>query len=106
MFNRAVAAFSDASARAPKNCHRHAGVRCRTRWRRGRRLPEAEQQFQSAQRRPEEFDVVSTGALRQAALLPLQADAQPRADDVAWLRARPALHEEQFCRTSDDVRIA
>ena len=37
---------------------------------------EAEQQFQRAQRRLEEFNVVSTGALRQAALLPLQADAQ------------------------------
>jgi DNA-binding SARP family transcriptional activator len=70
------------------------------------RAREAEQQFQNAQRRLEEFNVVSTGALRQAALLPLQADAQPRADDAAWLRARPALHEEQFCRTSDDVRIA
>jgi DNA-binding SARP family transcriptional activator/pimeloyl-ACP methyl ester carboxylesterase len=70
------------------------------------RVREAEQQFQNAQRRLEEFNVVSTGALRQAALLPLQTDAQPRADDAAWLRARPALHEEQFCRTSDDVRIA
>ena len=70
------------------------------------RAREAEQQFQNAQRRLEEFNVVSTGALRQAALLPLQADAQPRADDAAWLRARPALHEDQFCRTSDDVRIA
>jgi pimeloyl-ACP methyl ester carboxylesterase/DNA-binding SARP family transcriptional activator len=75
-------------------------LRATGRWR------EAEQQFQNAQRRLEEFNVVSTGALRQAAQLPLQADAQPRADDVAWLRARPALHQEQFCRTSDDVRIA
>jgi len=70
------------------------------------RAREAEQQFQNAQRRLEEFNVVSTGALRQAAQLPLQADARTRVDDAAWLRARPALQEEQFCRTSDDVRIA
>ena len=42
----------------------------------GRRR-EAEEQFQSAQRRLEEFNVVRTGALRQAAQLPLQADAPP-----------------------------
>ncbi len=73
---------------------------------------EAEHQFQRAQRRLEEFNVVSTGVLRQAALLPLQADEQPAVDRIAplpdaeRLRARPALHEVKFCRTSDDVRIA
>jgi pimeloyl-ACP methyl ester carboxylesterase/DNA-binding SARP family transcriptional activator len=70
------------------------------------RAREAEQQFQRAQRRLEEFNVMSTGALRQAAQLPLQADAQPRAIDAERLRARSALHEVQFCRASDDVRIA
>jgi DNA-binding SARP family transcriptional activator len=75
-------------------------LRAAGRWR------EAEEQFQSAQRRLEEFNVVSSGALRQAAQLPLQADAQPRAVGAERPRARPALHKVQFCRTSDDVRIA
>jgi pimeloyl-ACP methyl ester carboxylesterase/DNA-binding SARP family transcriptional activator len=77
------------------------------------RSREAEEQFQSAQRRLEEFDAVRTGALRQAAQLPLQAELRPRANDqiapqpdAERLPARPALHEVQFCRTSDDVRIA
>jgi pimeloyl-ACP methyl ester carboxylesterase/DNA-binding SARP family transcriptional activator len=74
---------------------------------------EAEEQFQSAQRRLEEFNVVCSGALRQAAQLPLQAELRSRADGqiVPWphaerLRASPALHEVQFCTTSDGVRIA
>jgi len=82
-------------------------LRAAGRWR------EAEEQFQSAQRRLAEFNVVRTGALRQAAQLPLQADARARADDridplvhAERPRARPALHEVQFCRTLDDVRIA
>jgi DNA-binding SARP family transcriptional activator/pimeloyl-ACP methyl ester carboxylesterase len=82
-------------------------LRAAGRWR------EAEEQFQSAQRRLEEFNVPCTGALRQAAQLPLQAEARTRADDrtarltpAERLPARPALHEVQFCRTSDDVRIA
>src|SRR3984893_1050782 len=82
-------------------------LRAAGRWR------EAEEQFQSAQRRLEEFNVVRTGALRQGAPLPLQADARTPADDrtapltpAERLPARPALHEVQFCRTSDDVRIA
>ena len=73
----------------------------------------AEEQFQRAQRRLGEFNVARTGALRQAAQLPVQADARPRADDgiaarpdAGRLRTRPALHEVQFCKTSDDVRIA
>jgi pimeloyl-ACP methyl ester carboxylesterase/DNA-binding SARP family transcriptional activator len=77
------------------------------------RVREAEQQFQNAQRRLEEFNVVSTGALRQAAQLPLQADARTRVDDrivslpdAERLQVRPAMHEVQYCRTSDDVRIA
>jgi pimeloyl-ACP methyl ester carboxylesterase len=82
-------------------------LRAAGRWR------EAEEQFQSAQRRLEEFNVVCNGALRQAAQLPLQADAPTRLDDrTAALTpgerptARPALHEVQFCWTSDDSRIA
>jgi pimeloyl-ACP methyl ester carboxylesterase/DNA-binding SARP family transcriptional activator len=82
-------------------------LRAAGRWR------EAEEQFQSAQRRLEEFNVVCNGALRQAAQLPLQADARTRADDrtapltsAERLRAPPALHEVQFCKTSDGVRIA
>src|SRR3984893_8371772 len=82
-------------------------LRAAGRWR------EAEEQFQSAQRRLEEFNVPCTGALRQGAPLPLQADARTPADDrtapltpAERLPARPALHEVQFCRTSDDVRIA
>ena len=74
---------------------------------------EAEQQFQSAERRLEEFDAVRTGALRQAAQRSFQVKSRPRADDqivprphAEPLRARPALHEMQFCRTSDGVRIA
>jgi pimeloyl-ACP methyl ester carboxylesterase/DNA-binding SARP family transcriptional activator len=77
------------------------------------RSREAEQQFQSAQRRLEDFDVVRTGALRQAAQRPLQAEARPCADDqivppsdAGRLGARLALHEVRFCTTSDGVRIA
>ena len=54
-----------------------------------------------------------SGALRQAAQLPLQAELRSRANDrivlrpeAERLRASPALHEVQFCRTSDGVRIA
>jgi DNA-binding SARP family transcriptional activator/pimeloyl-ACP methyl ester carboxylesterase len=80
-------------------------LRAAGRWR------EAEEQFERAQRRLGEFNVVRTGALRQAAQLPLQVDARARADDriappAERLRACPALHEVQFCRTSDGVRIA
>jgi DNA-binding SARP family transcriptional activator len=77
----------------------------------GRRR-EAEDQFQSAQRRLEELKVVLTGALRQAVQLPLQTGGPARADNRiaerpdAERRASPALHKVQFCRTSDDVRIA
>ena len=79
------------------------------------RWGEAEEQFQRAQRGLAAFNVVGTGALRQAAQLPLQADARTHADDQIVsqpdaerlrMRARPALHEVQFCETSDGVRIA
>ena len=76
------------------------------------RLREAEEQFQRAQRRLEEFNVVRTGALRQAAQVPLQADAGVGAADAisplprAERHPGSALHEVQFCRTTDDVRIA
>jgi pimeloyl-ACP methyl ester carboxylesterase/DNA-binding SARP family transcriptional activator len=81
-------------------------LRTTGRWR------EAEERFHAAQRRLGEFNVACTGALRQAAQLPVRADAPARVDSPAPLphtnggRARPALHEVQFCRTSDDVRIA
>jgi DNA-binding SARP family transcriptional activator/pimeloyl-ACP methyl ester carboxylesterase len=82
-------------------------LRAAGRWR------EAEEQFQRAQRRLEQFNVVCSGVLRQAAQRPLQADARTPTDDrtapltpAERLPARPALHEVQFCRTSDDVRIA
>jgi hypothetical protein len=42
---------------------------------------EAEEQFQSAERQLEEFNVARTGALRQAAQLPLRAGARTPADD-------------------------
>jgi DNA-binding SARP family transcriptional activator/pimeloyl-ACP methyl ester carboxylesterase len=76
------------------------------------RVREAEEQFQRAQRCLEEFNVVRTGVLRQAAQVPLQADASVRTADAvspppraAW-HSGSALHEVQFCRTTDDVRIA
>ena len=82
-------------------------LRAAGRWR------EAEDQFQSAQRRLEEFNVVHTGALRRAVQLPLQPASPTRADDRTERtphaeppRAKSASHEVQFCRTSDDVRIA
>jgi pimeloyl-ACP methyl ester carboxylesterase/DNA-binding SARP family transcriptional activator len=76
------------------------------------RVREAEEQFQRAQRRLEEFNVVRTGALRQAAQVPLQADASIRAADAisplpqAERHPGSALHEVQFCRTTDNMRIA
>jgi DNA-binding SARP family transcriptional activator/pimeloyl-ACP methyl ester carboxylesterase len=82
-------------------------LRATGRWR------EAEEQFQRAQQRLEEFGVVRTGALRQAVQQPLHGDPRALADEgaaaqpnVEQLRARRALHEVQFCKTSDDVRIA
>jgi DNA-binding SARP family transcriptional activator/pimeloyl-ACP methyl ester carboxylesterase len=77
------------------------------------RWREAENHFQSAQRRLEEFNAVQTGALRKAAQLPLQADSRERPDNgkavvlhAERMHARPALHDVKFCRTSDDIRIA
>jgi len=55
-------------------------LRAAGRWR------EAEEQFQRAQRRLEEFKVVCSGALRQAAQLPLQAELRSRANDRIVLR--------------------
>ncbi len=82
-------------------------LRATGRWR------EAEEQFQSAQRRLEEFNVVHTGALSRAVQLPLQAAPPTRADSRIERRthaeplcAKPASYEVQFCRTSDGVRIA
>jgi pimeloyl-ACP methyl ester carboxylesterase/DNA-binding SARP family transcriptional activator len=77
------------------------------------RSREAEEQFQRARQRLEEFNVVSNGALRQAAQVPLQADSRTGRDDriatrahADLQRARPALQDVQFCKTSDGVRIA
>src|ERR1700730_18340067 len=71
----------------------------------GGREPEAEEQCQSAQRRLEEFNVVRTGALRQAAQLPLQADARTPADDRTAPRLssdRPAIAVLPFVNMSGD----
>lgn len=77
------------------------------------RWGEADDQFQSAQRRLEEFKVVPTGALRRAVQAPLHAEPRTRTaarivrrPQAEGLCARPALHEVQFCQTSDGVRIA
>jgi pimeloyl-ACP methyl ester carboxylesterase/DNA-binding SARP family transcriptional activator len=73
---------------------------------------EADEQIRRAQQQLAELDVVCNGALRQAARLPVQANPPACARDgiaprphVERLCAHP-LHEVQFCRTSDDVRIA
>jgi DNA-binding SARP family transcriptional activator/pimeloyl-ACP methyl ester carboxylesterase len=76
------------------------------------RAREAEEQFQRAQRHLEKCKVVCTGALRKAAQVPLQAGAGARAADATPSLPRAerhpgsALHEVQFCRTTDNVRIA
>src|SRR5437763_13645913 len=76
------------------------------------RAREAEEQFQRAQRHLEECKVVRTGALRKAAQVPLQTDAGARAADATPSLPRAeqhpgsALHQVQFCRTTDNVRIA
>ena len=77
------------------------------------RAREAEEVFQTAQRRLEQLKVVPIGALLQAAQLPLQAEAPARAErGIARMSqperpgASPPLHKVQFCRTSDNVRIA
>jgi DNA-binding SARP family transcriptional activator/pimeloyl-ACP methyl ester carboxylesterase len=76
------------------------------------RVREAEEQFQRAERHLEEFNVGRTGALRRAAHVPLQADAGAAATDAiapppqAEQHPHSARHEVQFCRTTDDVRIA
>ena len=82
-------------------------LRATGRWR------EAEDRFQSAQRRLEGFNVVRTGALQQALQLPLQAEPPTHADrPLAYgpgaerLGASSAMHKVHFCRTSDDIRIA
>jgi len=82
-------------------------LRATGRWR------EAAQQFHRAQQRLDEFNAPRTGALREAAQGPLQGDACTHVDSSAASpssaqlpRAYPPLHEVQFCRTSDDVRIA
>src|SRR5215510_12602454 len=82
-------------------------LRAAGRWR------EAEEEFQRAQQRLDDLNVARTGALRQAAQLPLRAGVptitheengtSPHADP---LQARAASHEVKFCRTSDGVRIA
>jgi pimeloyl-ACP methyl ester carboxylesterase/DNA-binding SARP family transcriptional activator len=81
-------------------------LRATGRWR------EAEEQFQRAQQSLDEFNVVRTGVLREAAQRPLQ-EARAHADSTVASpsrtenpRASQARHEVQFCRTSDGVRIA
>jgi pimeloyl-ACP methyl ester carboxylesterase/DNA-binding SARP family transcriptional activator len=69
------------------------------------RAREAEEEFQRAQRRLEEFNVVRTGALGQAVRAPLQADVGAGVAEALSPLPR-AEHEVQFCRTTDGVRIA
>lgn len=82
-------------------------LRAAGRWR------EAEEQFQSSQRRLDAFNVVCVGVLRQAAQLPVRADVRTSAGEgvvppanAERAHERPVLHEVKFCRTADDVRIA
>jgi DNA-binding SARP family transcriptional activator/pimeloyl-ACP methyl ester carboxylesterase len=82
-------------------------LRATSRWR------EADEHFQKAQQRLDEFNVICTGTLRQAAQVPIRASAPRFAHNgnrtsphAERLRASPALHEVKFCRTSDGVRIA
>lgn len=82
-------------------------LRAAGRWR------EADEHFQRAQQRLDEFNVVCTGTLRQAAQLPLRAGAPTIVHDgnvttrpAEPLDAPPGLHEVKFCRASDGVRIA
>jgi len=82
-------------------------LRATSRWR------EADEHFQKAQRRLDEFNVVCTGTLRQAAQVPIRArvptiahDGNVTLPDAERLLASPALHEVKFCRTSDGIRIA
>src|SRR6266566_3977422 len=77
------------------------------------RLREAEEHFERAQQQLAEFDVVRTGALRQAVQLPVQPNPSTPPDHLAAARphtgrlcASRTLREVQFCRTSDHVRIA
>jgi len=82
------------------------------------RWPEAEEQFQRAQQRLDEFNVVCTGTLRQAVQVPIRSGAPTIAHNgnahdgnaisphAEPLHGPPALHEVKFCRTSDDIRIA
>ncbi len=77
-------------------------LRATGRWR------EAEAYAQTAERRLAEFNVVRTGALRQAARLPLQADAQMRADDRIAPRPpsdRPAIAVLPFVNMSGDPEL-
>lgn len=73
---------------------------------------EAEEEFRRVQRQLAKFDVVRTGALRQAAKGPHDADPAARTSGGIAPRLdadRPCahpLHEVRFCRTSDDFSIA
>jgi TolB-like protein/DNA-binding SARP family transcriptional activator len=73
------------------------------------RSREAEEQFQSAQRQLEEFNVPRTGALRQAAQLSLRAGARTPADDISAAPthvepppARPAIAVLPFINMSGE----
>ena len=60
------------------------------------RVREADEQFRSALKDLDEFQVVSTGALRQAAQPPLQASLQTRVIDSPTGRAEPEGLRERF----------
>ena len=80
-------------------------LRATGRWR------EADEQFQRAQKRLQEFSALPTGVLRRAAQAPLQADASTpalAADSVpsGGPASFPTSQDMRFCRTADDVQIA
>jgi DNA-binding SARP family transcriptional activator/pimeloyl-ACP methyl ester carboxylesterase len=77
------------------------------------RLREAKEHFERAQQHLAEFDVTATGALRQAAQLPLTPTPSAGPDHLATPRLNTgrlcdgrARHDVQFSTTSDHVRIA
>jgi pimeloyl-ACP methyl ester carboxylesterase len=77
------------------------------------RQREAEEHFRRAERQLADCDAVCTGALRRAARVSRQAGASAHAHDLVAPRpfakpssVRAVLPGVQFCRTSDDVRIA
>jgi pimeloyl-ACP methyl ester carboxylesterase len=77
------------------------------------RQGEAEHCLQAAERHLRKLEIAPTGALLQASRSRLAVDGRNAAGSMAVcsphrepMYSRPALHEVQFCRTSDGARIA